>query len=369
MPQVTNHLVALQFGAGKIGRGFFAQLYARSGFETVFVEARADLVASLNRHRSCWIEWTDGSRETIAPVSAIEASDTEAVAKAFATTTVASTAVGVNVLPALAPLLAAGLRRRAEENPTPILVLLGENDVEAHIRLRNALLSALAPEEHSLLERVGLVRCIIGRQAVAELPGDPPGVRVDRYAKLPVDADALIVSPPPIVGLYPVRPFEIYMQRKLYLHNGLHALVAYLGAQRGYQTIQQALQDKEIHALFVQGANALANAFLKKHPFDRKEHFETVQDILARIQDPHLDDPIRRVAREPLRKLRPEDRLVGAYRLLVEQGEDPTPFRKAILAALEYADPDDPEAQRLQEMVRTHGKEWVLREWCGLEGL
>jgi hypothetical protein len=34
-------LLALQFGAGKIGRGFLAQLYARSGFETIFVEARA----------------------------------------------------------------------------------------------------------------------------------------------------------------------------------------------------------------------------------------------------------------------------------------------------------------------------------------
>lgn len=362
-------MVALQFGAGKIGRGFFAQLYARSGYETVFVEARAEIVASLNNHRSCWIEWTDGTRETIAPVVAIEASDTDAVAEAFARASVVSTAVGVNALPSLAPLIAAGVRRRAAANPVPINLLLGENALDAHTLLRDALLRTLAPEEQPLLQLLGLVRCIVGRQAVAELPGDPPGVRVDRYGKLPVDADALVGDPPPIVGLYPVRPFEIYMQRKLYLHNGLHALVAYLGAQRGYQTIQQALQDSEIHALFVQGANALAKAFLKKHPFDREEHFETVQDILARIQDPHLDDPIRRVAREPLRKLRPDDRLVGAYNLLVEQGEDPTPFREAILAALEYADPDDPEAQRLQEMVRMHGKEWVLREWCGVEQL
>ena len=81
---------ALQFGAGKIGRGFFAQLYARSGFETVFVEARAALVASLNRHRACRIEWTDGGRERIAPVSAIDAHDTEAVAAAFAHAEVAS---------------------------------------------------------------------------------------------------------------------------------------------------------------------------------------------------------------------------------------------------------------------------------------
>ena len=359
-------MLALQFGAGKIGRGFLAQLYARSDFETVFVETRADLVASLNRRRTCWLEWTDGVRETIAPVSAIDAQDSEAVAAAFARAEVASTAVGVNALPQLAPLIAAGLRRRAAENPKPLNLLLGENALDAHTRLQNALLQNLAPDEQPLLKNIGLVRCIIGRQAVAELPDDPPGVRVDRYSKLPIDADALIGEPPPIVGLQPVRPFEIYMQRKLYLHNGLHALIAYLGAQHGYRTIQQALQDPEIYALFVQGAKSLTQAFLKKHPFDPAEHYATVQDILARIQDPHLDDPIARVAREPLRKLRPDDRLVGAYRLLIEQGEDPTPFRKAILAALAYYDPNDPESVQLRQMIQTRGADAVLRAWCGL---
>ncbi|OYT73102.1 MAG: hypothetical protein CFK49_09085 [Armatimonadetes bacterium JP3_11] len=359
-------MLAVQFGAGKIGRGFLAQLYARSGFETVFVEARPEVVESLNRHKYCWIEWTDGERETIAPVSALSASDIAAVAEAFARCAVAGTAVGLSVLPSLTPLIAAGLRRRAAVNPQPLNLLLGENALNADAMLRDALLQALNPDEHHLLNLLGLVRCIIGRQAVAELPGDPPGVRVDRYSKLPVDADAILGEPPPIVGLQPVRPFEVYMQRKLYLHNGLHALIAYLGAQRGYQTIQQALQDPEIHALFVQGAHALARAFLKKHPFDPEEHYAAVADILARIQDPHLDDPIARVAREPLRKLRPDDRLVGAYRLLIEQGEDPTPFRKAILAALAYNDPNDPEAQQLQQMIREHGAEWMLRHWCGL---
>ncbi|GIV07267.1 MAG: mannitol-1-phosphate 5-dehydrogenase [Fimbriimonadales bacterium] len=362
-------MLAVQYGAGKIGRGFLAQLYARSEFETVFVEARPEIVESLNRHKSCWIEWTDGERETIAPVSALNASDIEAVAEAFARCAVASTAVGLSALPSLAPLVAAGVRRRAAVNPQPLNLLLGENAVNADAVLRDALLQTLNPDEHHLLNLLGLVRCIIGRQAVAEIPGDPPGVRVDRYSKLPVDADALVGEPPPIVGLQPVRPFEIYMQRKLYLHNGLHALIAYLGAQRGYRTIQQALQDAEIHALFVQGANALARAFLKRHPFDTTEHYETVQDILQRIQDPHLDDPIARVAREPLRKLRPDDRLVGAYTLLVEQGENPTPFRKAILAALAYNDPNDPESQQLQQMIREHGAESVLREWCQMERL
>jgi mannitol-1-phosphate 5-dehydrogenase len=91
-----------------------------------------------------------------------------------------------------------------------------------------------------------------------------------------------------------------------------------------------------------------------------------VAEIVARITHPQLNDPIPRVAREPLRKLRPDDRLVGAYRLLQAQGEDSEPFRQAILAALHYYDPNDPESVQLHAWVQERGADWVLREWCHL---
>ncbi len=359
--------IALQFGAGKIGRGFFAQLYTRSGLEVIFVEARPELVESLNRHHACWIEWTDGTRETIAPVSAITPDDLLALREAFLRAKIASTALGVNVLPQVASTLIEGLRARVEAGMPPLVLLLGENDVNADQTLADALAQAVSPEETDLLQHLNLVRTVIGRQVVAELPGDPPGVRADRYSKLPIDADALREPLPPLEGVQPVRPFIAYVQRKLYVHNGLHALIAYSGAEKGYTTIQEALQDPEIRALYRRGAEALERALLKAYPFEPAEHRETIQDILQRIEDPHLNDPIARVAREPLRKLRPDDRLVGAYRLLKEQTEDAEPFWRAIQSALHYHDPNDPESVRLAEWVQQAGEATVLREWCGIE--
>ncbi|GBC92621.1 Mannitol-1-phosphate 5-dehydrogenase [bacterium HR15] len=358
--------IALQFGAGKIGRGLFAQLFTRAGLEVVFVEARPGLVCSLQQHRACWIEWVDGGREIIAPVRALHTDEQAAVAEACVQAVIAATAVGVNALPSVAPLLAEGLRQRADQHKLPFNILLGENDLHADQVLREALLSAQSDgsEMAALLGAVGLVRCVVGRQVVAELPGDPPGVRADRYDRLLIDADAVRGELPPIDGLLPVRPFEIYFLRKLYVHNGLHALVAYLGAQKGYTTIQQALHDPAIRALFERAAIALERALLKAFPFDAEEHHQAVAEIVARIQHPALDDPVSRVAREPLRKLRPEDRLVGAYRLLQAQGEDSEPFRQAILAALHYHDPNDPESVQLRAWIQQHGIEWVLREWC-----
>ncbi len=356
--------VALQFGAGRIGRGLFAQLFTRAGLEVVFVEARPELVQSLQRHRACWIEWLDGERETIAPVQALHTTEREAIAQACLNARIGATTVGAGALPAIAPLLTEGLRLRVAHRRPPLHLLLGENELHADQIVRDALRTALP--DMALDEAVVLVRCVVERQVVAELPGDPPGVRAERHDRLLLDADAIRGELPPIEGVHPVRPFENYFLRKLYVHNGLHALVAYLGAQKGYTTIQQALNDASIRERFERAAAALERALLKAFAFDHAEHHQTVADIVARIQHPALNDPIARVAREPLRKLRADDRLVGAYRLLREQGEDSEPFREAILAALRYYDPSDAESVQLRDWVQQHGVEWVLRQWCQL---
>ncbi|MEN3002605.1 MAG: mannitol-1-phosphate 5-dehydrogenase, partial [Armatimonadota bacterium] len=87
--------IALQFGAGKIGRGLFAQLFTRAGLEVVFVEARHEIVASLQRYRACRIEWVEGGQELIAPVRALHTEQREAIAEACVQAVMAATAVGV----------------------------------------------------------------------------------------------------------------------------------------------------------------------------------------------------------------------------------------------------------------------------------
>ncbi len=44
--------LAVQFGAGNIGRGLMGQLFWESGFETVFVDADPSLVDQLNARGS-----------------------------------------------------------------------------------------------------------------------------------------------------------------------------------------------------------------------------------------------------------------------------------------------------------------------------
>ena len=53
---------------------------------------------------------------------------------------------------------------------------------------------------------------------------------------------------PPIDGLLPKNNFAGYVARKLFTHNGGHALLAYEGFLRGHSFIWQCVKDTEIDA-------------------------------------------------------------------------------------------------------------------------
>ena len=89
-------------------------------------------------------------------------------------------------------------------------------------------------------------------------------------------------------------------------------------------------------------------------------------DLLRRFANRALGDTVARVAADPLRKLRPDDRLGGAARLCLKQGITPTALARVIAAALTYDHPEDARAQELQQRRRAEGDEAVLEAVCGI---
>ena len=78
-------------------------------------------------------------------------------------------------------------------------------------------------------------------------------------------------------------------------------------------------------------------------------------------------DSIERNARDPIRKLGPADRLVGAARLVMQHGGRPECLATSIAAALFYDEPSDPVALELARRGEGDGIDAVLREVSGLE--
>ena len=78
-------------------------------------------------------------------------------------------------------------------------------------------------------------------------------------------------------------------------------------------------------------------------------------------------DFIERNARDPLRKLGPDDRLVGSARLVLEYGIKPDNLCIAIAAAIYYKSENDEFARELVRIRTEEGIDAVLENVCKLE--
>jgi len=363
---------AVQFGAGNIGRGFIGQLCSESGYRTTFVDVVDAVVEGLRARGEYPLRIVADESHTLVVdnVTAVHSSDTAAVAQAIAEADLAATAVGVPVLPKVAPVIAAGLAKRFEDpDARPLDFIVCENLIGAGPFLREKVREHLDPRFHEALdEKVGFVEASIGRMVPImtekEKAEDPLLVCVEPYCELPVDAEGFKGPIPPLKHMQAKRGFGAYVERKLFVHNASHAATAYLGYLRGHEYTWQAVEDpvvrREVEGLLEETRAGL----VAKHGLDAAELKAHGDDLLHRFANKALGDQVARVAKDPVRKLGPNDRLIGAGRMCLEQGIAPERVAFAAAAAIHYDHPDDPAAQAIQRLLREQGYKGVFRDIC-----
>lgn len=366
---MTLHPSAIMFGAGNVGRGFLGQLFSESGCEVTFVDVDDQLIAALNSKGHYTIRLVDNDSAEVVevgPVRALHASQAEAVAEAVTRASIGATAVGVRALPHIAPLLAQGVARRAAAGVSePLNLIICENLKDAAATFRAMVLEHLPAEHHDYLDRqIGFVDTVIGRMIPPLSPElraqDPSLIIVEPYKELPVDRQGLVGSIPEIVGMEPCDNFPAYTARKLYIHNCGHAVLAYLGHLKGHEFGYEALVDPAIRPLFDAAMAESRAAIVSVYGVEPGWIDAHVGDLTRRFANRALGDTILRLGRDPLRKLSPTDRLVGAARLVEQAGLVPDTLAWAIAAGYRFDNPDDSLALKLQERITGEGFPAVL---------
>lgn len=366
---------AVIFGAGNIGRGFIGQLFSESGYEVIFVDVDQELVAALNRDRRYHLQTVCNSGVEdfhIGPVSAVNGADGAAVAQAIAGASIAATAVGANALRFVAPNLAAGIALRATAKAAPLNIIVCENlhGAAQHLRdLTAARLSDAAVRDY-LASQVGFVNTVIGRMVPAPTPemraADVSFIKVEPYKELPVDRSGFVGAIPNISAMHAEDNFDVFTARKLYVHNCGHALLAYVGYQRGYTYGYEAMADDEIRAFMLAGLRESVDGICAKFGADPAWLNSHVDELLLRFANRQLGDTLYRLGRDPLRKLAAEDRLTGAANLACEACRQPRHLAWGIAAALLFAPADDNSAQELQRQLRNSGVAKTLAAVAGI---
>jgi mannitol-1-phosphate 5-dehydrogenase len=371
------------FGAGSIGRSFIGQLFARNGYEVVFVDVDTRLVDALNAQGGYEVVVKETGRpDVVIPVTGVRglhAENRRAVSEAVAGADYTATAVGKAALPRLASVLADGIDKR-EPDERPLDIILAENARDAGALLRaevEKVLRRRAPE-------IGFVETSIGKMVpimppIASNPerrGDPLRVFAESYNRLICDRNGFRGPLPEIPELEPVENIRAYVDRKLFIHNLGHAAAAYLGYRKnpGRRYLAESILDTEIREATLSAMRVSAEALSREYPEDlsRESLEEHIEDLIRRFGNRALGDTVYRVGRDLSRKLSRDDRIVGAMLLAAARDVDLDPLAEVYAAALEFraTDPDGgvyPPDKDFHRLLEHAGLEGVLREVSRLD--
>lgn len=361
------------FGAGKIARGFIGHLLYLSNIPFTFVE-KADALADLINERGQYTVNILGHSEkncVVKGVKALKFDQKKEIAQAIAEADAVFDAVGGKNLPDIVPFLTAGIEAKAKRGGFLNFVTC-ENWKKPADVLREGIEASISQDARAYFdENVGITEAVIMRSAIESdvelLRQDPLIVNVQDFWKLPVDASRLKGELPPIMGLELINEFTGFLERKFYTYNAANGTTSFLGALLGYEKIADAAHDEWILKILEGVYMETAQALSKKHSFPLDEQLAFTLTSKNKLQDYTIVDFIERNARDPIRKLGPDDRLVGSARLVESYGIRPENLATAIAAAIFYTNEGDEFAVKLREMREQNGVDYVLENVCKLD--
>lgn len=360
------------FGAGKIARGFIGHLLYLSEIPFVFVERAENLVDLINERGRYTVNIL-GRPEKNCEVTGAHAlcfEQEEEIIQAVAEADAVFTAVGGKNLSSLIPILKQGIERKAKRGGN-LNIVTCENWKQPAAVLKSGIEELLqGGAKQYFAEHTGVTEAVIMRSAIEPdgelLKKDPLIVNVQDFWELPVDASRIIGELPPVAGLKLIPEFTGFLERKFYTYNAANGTTSYIGALLGYEKIADAAHDERILRILDGVYQETAQALSKKHHFPLQEQLAFTLTSKRKLQDYTIVDFIERNARDPLRKLGKDDRLVGSARLVEEYGMEPHNLCTAIAAAIYYENDGDESARELARMRKEEGIGAVLENVCGL---
>ena len=362
---------AIMIGAGNIGRGFIGALLEKSGYHVVFADVAENLISAINARKSYTVHIQDRecAQWIVSNISGISSAGQELVDAIAGDCEILTTAVGLRVLPIVAKPIAAGIRARKEAGRLQILnVVACENAVRGTSQLRDAIFAHLNEEEIAYArEYVGFADCAVDRIVPKASFENPLDVAVEQYTEWDVEKGGWKGERPEIQGLGWVDNLDAYLERKLFTLNSGHAICAYLGALKGYKTIVESVADPVVGNVVYQAMRESGEGLIQKFGFDPDAHHAYIERIFARFQNPYLEDETQRVAREPIRKLAPTDRLIKPLVTAESYGLNVDHLIFGAAAALHFNCPEDEQSVELTEAIRAGGVEKALEKYTGLK--
>jgi len=225
-------------------------------------------------------------------------------------------------LPHIIPLIAQGLiKRYSKDKNLPLDIIIAENMRDAAEYFEKEIVKIVG-NDYPFKKLVGLVETSIGKMvpimSKKDMDEDILQIFAESYNNLILDKKAFKNPILNVKGLSPKDNMKAWVDRKSFIHNLGHAAISYLGYlyDKKFVYLYEALAVKELYSQTKETMMQASEILMKEYPgeFTKKDLEDHIDDLLKRFMNKALGDTIYRVGRDLLRKLGPEDRLVGTIK-------------------------------------------------------
>ena len=363
---------AVHFGAGNIGRGFIGEILFENGFHIDFVDVNERIIDALQEKKAYEIEIAEEGQRHVA-VSNVDGinngKNPDAVVEAIKNTDIITTAIGPNILPFIAELIAKGIEARMDAQITsPIDVLACENMIGGSQFLYEEVKKHLSEKGLAYAEDyVGFPNAAVDRIVPAQTHDDPLFVVVEPFNEWVVETSRMKNKDLKLEGVHYEDDLEPFIERKLFSVNSGHATSAYTGAFYGAKTILEALKDQQVKEQVEAVLGEVRSLLIAKWGFEEQELVDYHNIIISRFENPFIVDDVTRVARTPIRKLGYDERFIRPIRELNDRGLSYDNLLRTVAYVFKYNDPTDEDSVQLQELLASKSLEAVVVEVTGLK--
>lgn len=379
---MTKNKVVI-IGAGKIGRGYIADLFNVAGYPLVFIDYSKELTEKLRAqgYYTIFKYFPDATyhKEIIKDFDAY-CTQTEAplCSKAIADATYVSINVFPGAVDSISQLIAEAIKIRISENRVePLNLMIGVNFLFSSKLFKEAILKYLSGENEItyLEDNVALIECLVHRtgaiptaEMIAE---DPLCCNSSNIDFLTVD-DIFKGPMPEGVNLHPKKNVPLWMIFKIWVANMSHASKAFYGSIKGYTYMGECNDDEEVArpACLVRSEGLFAMHAEYGLSYEEMNDFDPVkmtrEDYLNHELNKIDKDTIARVVADVIRKLGKHDRLVGPAVACMKHGRTPYFLAKAIACAYHYYNENDKTTIEVQNYVKENGIRKAMEKYSEL---
>jgi mannitol-1-phosphate 5-dehydrogenase len=353
-------------GAGAIGKAVAGYIFTQMGCRVVFSDIVPSVVEDINARTNYRIYETETEFTEVWPQGAFLSDDEKRMNEEISRADYIATSVGPNGFESTIERIGRFLARDGKSTK-PVVLFFFENMKNSGVLAKECLSRFTITRPLSFLP-LSIERMSSGyaHDSMFDVISEPFIPVYAPKADLRKEDLEFLWNYPRLIQI--VENFDAYYYRKLYTNNMGHAVLAYIGSSYSCKTVVEAIEVREVRETLPEALAEAGEMLIREYGFGKTEIDSCAKLLVEKRYTNHsLNDPLERLARDPIRKLGRNERLTGTALLCLKHGIDPSAIVKTMVYAMKYENPADASSLELAKILKEKGEEYILSEICGLK--